>query len=320
MRRYSKSLTTESIIQITGLTHHYAKAGTAALSNVSLSIPAGACLGLLGPNGAGKSTLISILTGALKRQSGRIQIDGKDVDKNGDKLKEMSGLAPQDLAFYPKLTVQENLNFFAGAMNITSGDLTLRLEEAAQVCDLLHLMNRSGDQLSGGEKRRLNLAIALLNRPQILFLDEPTVGIDSRSRRTILDAISALNRNGTTIIYTSHYMEEVEAICDRIAIICQGKIALSASVGELTQQSGQNAVRVSVSAPMTEQNRQVLSAFNIQELSPRELSAPAVDAKDVEHLIAALSSAGMKVERIVFGPERLEDIYLATLKQAEDAQ
>lgn len=194
-----------------------------------------------------------------------------------------------------------------------------QIDRAVAICDLSGLAARRAGALSGGEKRRLNLAIALLNNPEILYLDEPTVGIDARSRRTILDAISELNRAGATIIYTSHYMEEVEAICDSIAIITMGRIMLNASMTQLVAASKTPRARLFVSGALSEVQVRRLETMGIEALTPRELSAPARDAAALSELIPALEELDVRIERIAFGAGKLEDVYLDALRRAEAA-
>ena len=198
---------------------------TPALDGVSLSIATGSCFGLLGPNGAGKSTLLALLTGILAPQHGEILINNKLLT-NTRALHNTISLVPQDYAFYPTLTARENLNCFAGLYSLHGAQKKERIDFAVQVCGLGELLDRRASACSGGVRRRLNLALGLLNRPEILFLDEPTVGIDAQSRYFILESIQRLQREGMTIVYTSHYMEEIQTICDTLAIIDHGKLLL----------------------------------------------------------------------------------------------
>jgi ABC-2 type transport system ATP-binding protein len=200
---------------------------TPALDNISLSINAGSCFGLLGPNGAGKSTLIALLTGILAPQDGTVHIHGHRLSGIRSRgLYDTVSLVPQDYAFYPSLTVQENLDCFAGLYRLQGATKRERIRFAVQVCGLGELLDRRAATCSGGVRRRLNLALGLLNRPAVLFLDEPTVGIDAQSRHFIMESIAGLQREGMTIVYTSHYMEEIQGLCDTLAIIDHGKLLL----------------------------------------------------------------------------------------------
>jgi ABC-2 type transport system ATP-binding protein len=191
-----------------------------ALNNLSLEIEEGSIFGLLGVNGAGKSTIISILNGLTKFDSGEIDVFGFDIKEDISQIKEISSIIPQNLAFYEKLTVKENLDFFAKIQKAKKDDY----EHALEVNSLQELLNQSASTLSGGQKRRLNIAIGILNNPKIIYFDEPTVGIDTKSRNDILQFIKSYKDLGKTIIYTSHYMNEVEMICDDVAIISSGKL------------------------------------------------------------------------------------------------
>ena len=230
-----------ALIHVSHLSHRYATAAEAALDDISLSIPQGCNFALLGPNGAGKTTLLSILTGLLAVQSGTVCIAGKDVDDDSRYIKSISALVPQDLAFYLRLSGRENLRFFSDVYGLTSTQWRDRLDYVVNVCRLQEVLDKRVAQYSGGMKRRLNIAIGLLNAPQILYLDEPTVGIDVLSRQVIVEAIQALRTGSTTVIYTSHYMEEVEALCDEVAIIDHGRLIARDSTANLLHQSSQEA-------------------------------------------------------------------------------
>jgi ABC-2 type transport system ATP-binding protein len=198
------------------------------LDQVSLDLPDGGVFGLLGPNGAGKTTLISILTGQLRGASGRITVNGR------------IGLVPQDCAFYPMLTCAENLRFFAAVQGLGGAELEQRVAAVAAFGRIEGVLARRAGQLSGGLKRRLNLAIGLLTEPEVLLLDEPTVGVDPQSRAFLLESIRALARPGRTIVYTSHYMEEVQSVCDRVAIIDAGRVLVSGTIADLLREGQRN--------------------------------------------------------------------------------
>jgi ABC-2 type transport system ATP-binding protein len=221
------------MIEVQDLTFRYPGAVRDALQGLSLQVRAGSLYGLLGPNGSGKTTLISLFTGLLQASSGAIRIGGEDLPAGIHAAQAMSALVPQDYAFYPRLTVDENLRFFAGALGLSGTELKMRIREAVAVAGLESFATTRAEHLSGGLKRRLNLVIGLLNRPRLLFLDEPTVGIDPQSRQFILAAIKRLNSEGTTVIYTSHYMDEVQQLCDSIGVLDEGKLLAQGSVDEL---------------------------------------------------------------------------------------
>ena len=223
-----------SFIEITDLHKRYRGAESAALDGVTLAIPERSIFGLLGPNGAGKTTLISIVLGLVPKDSGSVRVDGLDADRAIADVRRLCGLAPQDLGFYPMLSVEENLRFYAGAGGLSGAALESQVRFAVDAGQLGAQLRKRAGTLSGGLKRRLNLAISLLHSPRVLVLDEPTVGIDPQSRAFILSTIRRLrDERGLTVIYTSHYMEEVQEICDRIAILDQGRVLAEGTLGEL---------------------------------------------------------------------------------------
>lgn len=210
------------IIEINGLVKKFSE--RTAVDNLSLSILEGEIFGLLGPNGAGKTTTISMLATLLTPDSGRATLCGYDLVREASQVKKCIGFVPQELALYPTLSAQDNLAFFGRVYGLTGKTLQARI---ATVLEMVGLQDRAKDTVetfSGGMKRRLNMAAGLLHEPRILFLDEPTVGVDPQSRNFIFEHVEKLNAEGMTIIYTTHYMEEVERLCKRVAIIDQGRV------------------------------------------------------------------------------------------------
>jgi ABC-2 type transport system ATP-binding protein len=226
-------MSAEPIIRIENVSKSYKGSDSPALNNISLSIPANEIFGLLGPNGAGKTTTIGILCGFLKKDSGSIQINGWSIDKQPNEIRKIIGLVPQDIALYETLTPVENLRFLGNMYGLKGKKLTDRINECLALMGLDKNKNRLIKTFSGGMKRRLNLVAGILHEPKILFLDEPTVGVDVQSRNVILEHLKQLNKNGTTIIYTSHYMEEAEQLCSSIAIIDLGEIIIQGKPSEL---------------------------------------------------------------------------------------
>lgn len=197
--------------------------GTQAIDGVSFQISRGEVFGLLGPNGAGKTTLISVLTGLLKPSQGNVIIDGQRLQKNRLKVQTKIGFVPQELALYPTLSARDNLLFYGRIYGLKGKHLR---ERVASVLELVGLTERANDDIetySGGMKRRINMAVGLLHEPELLFLDEPTVGVDPQSRNAIYESVQALNQAGMTIVYTTHYMEAAERLCHRVAIMDEGK-------------------------------------------------------------------------------------------------
>ncbi|MCS6866076.1 MAG: ABC transporter ATP-binding protein [Gemmataceae bacterium] len=195
-----------------------------ALDGVSLAVRPGEVFGLLGPNGAGKTTLLSIAAGLLEADRGTVQLFGHQLSRQRRDLRHWIGLGTQDLAIYPDLSPRENLRFFGRLYGLRGKQLEHRVEEVLTAVGLADRANDRAGTFSGGMKRRLNLAVAIVHHPRLLFLDEPTTGVDPQSRHHIFEQVQALKAAGVTIIYTSHYMEEVQALCPRIAIIDNGKV------------------------------------------------------------------------------------------------
>lgn len=214
-----------------GLVKRYPK--TVAVDRVHFVLNKGEILGFLGPNGAGKSTTINILSTLIQPTEGQVLLDGEDVLKNPKILRDHLGVVPQEIALYPDLTGEENLLFFGRVYGLGGSALRRKVGEVLELMNLTDRAKERVDHYSGGMKRRINIGAALLHQPEILFMDEPTVGIDPQSRRSILETIKELNRNGMTILYTSHYMEEVEFLCDRIYIMDHGKMIAEGTKEEL---------------------------------------------------------------------------------------
>ena len=210
------------MIEISNIFKNYGR--TEVLRDISLSMQRGSIYGLLGPNGAGKTTLISSLIGLHSVDRGEILIEGKNIKDALDYIQSISSLIPQELAFYPSLTAAENLEYFAGMLGLKGSTLKSKIDEVIYLTQLSDVYKKEAQTYSGGLKRRLNIAIGLLSNPQIIYLDEPTVGIDPQSRNFILESIKKMKEDNRLIVYTSHYMNEVEFLCDKIAIIDHGKI------------------------------------------------------------------------------------------------
>lgn len=209
-------------IECKNLACHYDK--NVVIDDLSLGVSQGEIFGLLGPNGAGKTTFLSMLAGIKSPSKGSIFISGINRSTGGDEIKKILGYVPQSLAFYPTLTALENLQFFCGIYQIHGKAAKNRIHEVLEVVGLSDRANDIAEVYSGGMKRRLNIAIGLLHNPKVLLLDEPTVGVDPHSRYSIFECIKKLARQGVTIVYTTHYMEEIERLCNRVAIIDGGKL------------------------------------------------------------------------------------------------
>jgi ABC-2 type transport system ATP-binding protein len=219
------------VIKIRDLTKKYN--GNIAVDNISININEGEIFGLLGPNGAGKSTTINSLCGLLKINQGEIIIDGINMRENSLEAKKRLGLVPQEIAIFENLTARENIEFFARLAGLRGSLLKERVDEALEFVGLTDRQKNMPKGYSGGMKRRLNIACAIAHHPKVIILDEPTVGIDPQSRNHILESVRKLNRMGSTIIYTTHYMEEVEALCSRIAVMDHGRVIADGTKEEL---------------------------------------------------------------------------------------
>jgi ABC-2 type transport system ATP-binding protein len=214
----------QSIIKIESLSKKYKDADQFSLNDVSLNINEGEIFGLLGPNGAGKTTLISMLCGLVKPTSGYFTIDGLDYQHHSSKIKKIIGVVPQEYALYPTLTARENLHYFGSMYGLKGSDLKDKVIETLDLLGLLKFADKPVETFSGGMKRRVNLIAGILHKPKVLFLDEPTVGVDVQSKNAIIDYLKVLNQNGTSIIYTSHHLAEAEDFCNNIAILDRGRI------------------------------------------------------------------------------------------------
>lgn len=218
-----------------------------AVDGITFNVEKGEVFGLLGPNGAGKSTTISMLCTLLKPDAGSITVDGYDLLKNPKQVKQYLGLVPQDIALYPTLTAYENLMFWGKMYGMTGKHLKDRVDECLELIGLTDRAKGKVSTFSGGMKRRVNIAAALLHKPKVLIMDEPTVGIDPQSRNHILETVLKLNKEGMTIIYTSHYMEEVDYLCNRIAIMDNGKVIALGTKQELIDIVGnQDLININV--------------------------------------------------------------------------
>jgi ABC-2 type transport system ATP-binding protein len=235
-------------LEISALTKSYG--GRRVLDDVTLDVDPGEICGLLGPNGAGKTTLVSIISGLRIADSGSVRIGGHDVADGGRATRGLVGLAGQETGIYPTVTVLDNLLFFAGLAGLGRRERQERIDELADVFDLSQLLGRLGRNLSGGEKRRLHTAMALVHRPAVLLLDEPTTGVDVGSRSRLLDAVRRLAReDGCTIVYSTHYLPEIEELDASVAILDRGVIVTRGALAELIGRYGQGSVSITFDGP-----------------------------------------------------------------------
>jgi ABC-2 type transport system ATP-binding protein len=231
------------MIQIEQLSKKYKNADFFSVRALDLYIDEKEIFGLIGPNGAGKTTLISLLSSLIKPTSGTFTINGLSYQKNKNELKKMIGIVPQEYALYPTLTAFENLMYFGSMYGLKGNDLKTKIHLAIETLGLTKFLNKKISTFSGGMKRRVNLIASILHEPKILFLDEPTVGVDVQSKNVIISYLQSLNKKGTTIIYTSHHLNEAETFCTKVAIIDHGKIIANGSPKELiTHQENANSL------------------------------------------------------------------------------
>jgi len=238
-----------AIVEVDQLVKQYPGAAEPAVDGVSFAILQGEVFSLLGPNGAGKTTTISVLSCLLEPSSGDARLAGHSVRTSPQEVKRAIGVVPQDIALYPTLSARQNLMFWGRMYGMGGGELRKRVEEALETVELRDRAKERIEAYSGGMKRRINIAAGLLHRPQIVFMDEPTVGIDPQSRRNILDMVKALNARGMTVLYTTHYMEEAQELSHRIGIIDHGRLIALGTLAELTHLVGeQDAVELKIAA------------------------------------------------------------------------
>lgn len=285
-----------------------------AVKGVSLYIAQGETYGLLGPNGAGKTTTILMIAGLLEADGGEVRVGGDVITPKAVGPKARMGLVPQELAIYPDLTAAENLAFFGRLYGMRGDDLKARVGRVLEVVGLTDRANDPTNEFSGGMKRRLNIGIGLLHSPDLLILDEPTVGVDPQSRNAILEAVEELSSAGMAVLYTTHYMEEAERLCDRVGIIDQGEIKAEGTRRELVQLVGQkDRVSIDGNGPMAEAVRVLANSEGVSEASADDhrISLLVEDAgARLAALLSAVSSVGLSVTGVEIEEPNLEAVFL----------
>ncbi len=300
------------MLKVDGVSYRYRDAAAPALQDVSLNIPAGSVYGLLGPNGAGKTTLISLLAGLLTAADGKISLNGQPLAEARAANPRAIALVPQDYAFYPMLTVAENLRFFAGVLSLNGPEIKTQIDAAIAFARLEQVTGKRAEQLSGGLRRRLNLAIGLLGRPQLLLLDEPTVGVDPQSRSFLLESIAALPASGTTVLYTSHYMEEVEAICQRVAILDQGRVLSEGTLDDLLA-TADSSVEIELDQPLPAALAERYAATDLGHFKFGLFFRSTVEAA---RLLNELAEAGCTVRQLHVGRQNLEQLFMRLTRRS----
>ena len=273
-----------------------------ALDDVSFDIQPGEFFGLLGPNGAGKTSLISILAGLSRASSGTVTVHGSDVVRDYADARRKLGIVPQELVFDPFFTVREALRIQSGYFSIKNNDAWI--DELLDSLGLLDKANANMRQLSGGMKRRVLVAQALVHKPRVIVLDEPTAGVDVELRQTLWQFIARLNKQGSTVLLTTHYLEEAEALCSRIAMLKQGRVVALAQTSDLLSAASSNVLRFKINSELPpDLARQA-------RITGRIVQFPAHNAHEIEQYLAAIRQAGLVAEDVEIRKADLEDVFL----------
>lgn len=291
--------------------------GVTAVQGVSFAIRQGEIFSLLGPNGAGKSTTISMLSCLLTPTSGDAIIDGHSISQDPKQVKQVIGVVPQEIALYDTISARENLEFWGKMYGLSGDKLKERVVEVLNIAGLAERANEKVATFSGGMKRRINIAVGLLHNPKVLYMDEPTVGIDPQSRRRILDTVKELNDQGLTVLYTTHYMEEAEELSDRIGIIDHGKLIAVGTQNELTAMVGQyDMVQLDI-GETAEANGTIVShlaqleGVHQADGEANHVMVQAEDANEVlPRILQAVAEHGRSIRRIDIQEPNLEAVFL----------
>ena len=285
-----------------------------AVDGVGFQISPGETYGLLGPNGAGKTTTISMIAGLLDRDDGEVTVNGQPMSSHTVRAKAAIGYVPQDLAIYPDLSGRENLMFFARLYGMPTTDARRR---SAEVLEVTGLTDRAGDatkKYSGGMKRRLNIGIGLLHHPKLLILDEPTVGVDPQSRNAILESVEGLSGEGMAVLYTTHYMEEAERLCDRVGIIDHGKLIAEGTRGELVSLVGEgDQVRLLATGNLAKAAAELAGQPWVRQASATDQGIDVVveDARShLPEILASAAAAGTAIRSVEVTEPDLEAVFL----------
>ena len=307
------------ILQIKNLHKKYSD--SEVIKGINLSIKKGEIHGLLGPNGAGKSTLIKVISGIEDITSGKIIFEEKET--NISKYKKDIGLLPQDIAIYSEFTARENVSFFCSLYGFKGKELKTKVNKALDFVGLLDFQNKKSNEFSGGMKRRLNMACAISHNPKLIIMDEPTVGIDPQSRNHILESVKKINEEGTTIIYTSHYMEEIEELCNNISIMDNGKIIAEGTKEELkTSLIKENLCTINLKRKIYNIGRQISNIQGIKRVEVNKEEIKCYYSKDINvfpYIMNTLFNNSGIIESIKSEVPTLENVFLElTGKQLRD--
>ncbi len=275
------------------------------MDDVSFDIGEGEFFGLLGPNGAGKTTLISILAGLSRASSGSVTVLGHDVQKDSARARRILGVVPQELVFDPFFSVREALRIQSGYFGVKNNDDWI--DELLGSLGLSDKADANMRQLSGGMKRRMLVAQALVHKPPVIVLDEPTAGVDVELRQSLWQFIASLNRNGNTVLLTTHYLEEAEALCTRIAMLKLGRVVALADTAALLQTASSNVLRFKLDGELPPE------LVHLARVTGRIVQVPAHDAVEIESHLAAVRRAGLKAEDVEVRKADLEDVFLQVM-------
>ena len=285
-----------------------------AVRGVSLEIEAGSVFSLLGPNGAGKSTTISMISGLLHPTRGDAFVLGHSITKSPLKAKSNIGVVPQDIALYEDLTARENLSFWGSMYGLRGAELSQRVDAILELTELTDRQKDKVEKYSGGMKRRLNIGVALLHKPRIVIMDEPTVGIDPQSRRKILDSVKALNKEGMTVLYTTHYMEEAQELSDKIAIMDQGEVIAQGAHEELVRIVGElDRIELTFSTSIEQQIDSWTALPGVKSLTPdTDKATLLVEDSDLvlPYLFEAAAKDDLRITSVTVHEPNLETVFL----------
>ena len=300
------------VLRCAGLRKRFGK--RQAVDGVGFEIASGETYGLLGPNGAGKTTTISMVCGILARDEGTVVVDGRSIDIGTTAAKGAIGYVPQDLAIYPDLGARENLLFFGRLYGLGGQALARRADEILEIVDLKDRAKEMTEHFSGGMKRRLNIGIGLLHKPKLLILDEPTVGVDPQSRNAILSSVANLSAAGMGILYTTHYMEEAERLCDRIGIIDEGRIIAEGTRRELVAMVGSlDKVTLLATGDIRSASAEIGRIEGVREVTAQDggLDLLVVDARRIlPRLLDAITRDGVSIRSVEVIEPDLESVFL----------